>query len=316
MITLTSEKGLVRIESWDDVVTRPGYAKDIDPKTIKLQAIIGNYAFSDYIPCGLCSCHQPHGRGYLVTTQDGRETNIGKDCGKTHFAVDFVQMQRTFDRDLNAMRRREHLWTLKNRLPSVTSELAALKAGPRGATWMHSKIAQLLGKSGGMPRSITNAVSEAMRSNGALIMQRALTKEERATRPMTADIAGLEHLRGKTDQFATEQVGQLEGYTALTAENSLRAILVDKLEPFLASLEQADIDSLVSKDLNALYRAGSDFDPLLARLRSAVVQGARLLRKANIEQLHVFATNQSERRALQLFANALPTDASMNMEAR
>jgi hypothetical protein len=304
MITLTTEKGLVRIESWDDVVTRPGYAKDIDPKTIKLQAIIGNYAFGDYIPCGLSTCHQPHGKGYLVTTQDGRETNIGKDCGKTHFSVDFVQMQRTFDRDLNAMRRREHLWTLKYRLPSVTNELAALKAGPDGATWMHSQIAQLLGKSGSLPRPITNAVNEAVRSNGGLSMQRALTKEERETRAAAADVTGLQR-QTAIGQFVTEQIGQLEGYTALTAENSLRAILVDKLEPFIAALEQADIDSLPSKDLNALYRAGSDFDPLLERLRNAVTQGSRLLRKANIEQLLPFATNTNEKRAVQMFANGL-----------
>lgn len=307
MITLTTEKGLVFIESWDDVVTRPGYAKDIDPKTIKLQAIIGNYAFADYIPCGLSTCHQPHGKGYLVTTQDGRETNIGKDCGKTHFSVDFVQMRRTFDRDLNAMRRREHLWTLKHRLPSVTSELAALKAGPNGATWMHSQITQLLGKSGSLPRPITNAVNEAVRSNGALTTQRALTKEEREARAAAADVTGLQQ-QTAIGQFVTEQIGQLEGYAALTAENSLRAILVDRLEPFIVALEQADIDSLPSKDLNALYRAGSDFDPLLERLRNAVAQGARLLRKANIEQLLHFATNTNEKRALQMLANSLPTN--------
>lgn len=306
MITLTTDKGLVRIESWDDVLTRPGYAKDIDPKTIKLQAIIGNYAFGDYIPCGLSTCHQPHGKGYLVTTQDGRETNIGKDCGKTHFFVDFVQMQRTFDRDLNAMRRREHLWTLKHRLPSVTNELAALKAGPNGATWMHSQIAQLQGKSGSLPRPITNAVNEAVRGNGVLTMQRALTKEEREARAAAADVTGLQRQTG-IGQFVTEQIGQLEGYTALTTENSLRAILVDKLEPFVAALEQADIDSLPSKELNALYRAGSDFDPLLERLRNTVAQGSRLLRKANIEQLLPFATSLNERRAVQLFANGLPS---------
>src|SRR3546814_995823 len=86
MITINGEKGFVRIESWDDIESRPGFAKDIDPRSVKLKAIIGSYTFSDYIPCGLSTCHQPHGNGFLVVTVDGRETNIGRICGKRHFS--------------------------------------------------------------------------------------------------------------------------------------------------------------------------------------------------------------------------------------
>src|SRR3546814_4713524 len=83
MITINGEKGFVRIESWDDIESRPGFAKDIDPRSVKLKAIIGSYTFSDYIPCGLSTCHQPHGNGFLVVTVDGRETNIGRICGRS-----------------------------------------------------------------------------------------------------------------------------------------------------------------------------------------------------------------------------------------
>src|SRR3546814_1412159 len=130
MITINGEKGFVRIESWDDIESRPGFAKDIDPRSVKLKAIIGSYTFSDYIPCGLSTCHQPHGNGFLVVTVDGRETNIGRICGKRHFSVDFVQMSRVFLKDLRAQQNREFLWELKHRLPSRseehTSELQSL----------------------------------------------------------------------------------------------------------------------------------------------------------------------------------------------
>lgn len=59
MITLNHDKGLVRVESWDDIESRPGFTKEIDPKAIKLHAIIGSYVFADYVPCGLSTCHQP-----------------------------------------------------------------------------------------------------------------------------------------------------------------------------------------------------------------------------------------------------------------
>lgn len=306
MITLNSDKGLVRIECWEDVETRPGFTKDIDPRTIKLKAILGSYAFSDHIPCGLSSCHQPHGHGYLVVTHDGRETNIGKDCGKKYFAVDFVTMQKMFDRELKASLNREYLWSIRNRLPSIRIELDGLKQGPYGASWMHSQIVQLLGQSGSLPRSITNAVKEAIRSNGALKIQRALTKEERKIRDVAADVTGLEHRRTKTEQFTTEKIGQIDGYASLLNENSLRGILVGKLEPFIAALGAADLDSLPRKELNALYRAGSDFDVLLQRLKNAIADGTRLLQKNNIAQLLAFATNNGDRRAVQTFIGGLP----------
>lgn len=37
MITHNTEKGLVRIELWDDIVSRPGFLAAIDPKTVKLK---------------------------------------------------------------------------------------------------------------------------------------------------------------------------------------------------------------------------------------------------------------------------------------
>src|SRR3546814_15780154 len=108
---------------YDDIESRPGFAKDIDPRSVKLKAIIGSDTFSDYIPCGLSTCHQPHGNGFLVVTVDGRETNIGSICGKRHFSVDFVQMSRVFLKDLRAQQNREFLWELKHKLPSVTAEI-------------------------------------------------------------------------------------------------------------------------------------------------------------------------------------------------
>lgn len=282
---------------------------NVDPKTVKLKSIIGSYTLPAEIPCGLSTCHQPHLNGYLVAAQDGLETNIGHQCGKKHFSVEFTQLRNAFTRDFNAKLRREHLWSLKHRLPSIKEELAKLKTDPLGATWIHNKIAQLLGNSGVLPRTITNEVREASRrGNGALVVQRKLTTEERQRLSAASDVTGLER-RPRQESFTQEIVGQLEGYAALTRENSLRTILHEKLVPFIESLETSDIDSLGPKELNALYRAGSDFDTLLDRLRSAISQGLRLLTRRNIEQLHQFAVSPSERRMFESFSSALPAEA-------
>ncbi len=107
MITLNSDRGLVQIDSWTDIETRPGFVKDLDPTAHKLKSIIGRYVFSDRIRCGLSNCHTPHAKGYIVVTEDGHETNIGKDCGKTYFGVDFEILSGQFERDLAASQNRE-----------------------------------------------------------------------------------------------------------------------------------------------------------------------------------------------------------------
>ncbi len=74
----------------------------------QLEAIIGRYSFLDKIKCGLSNCHTPHGRGYIVTTKAGLQTNIGKDCGKTYFGVDFETLPKKFDRDMTAAESRSY----------------------------------------------------------------------------------------------------------------------------------------------------------------------------------------------------------------
>lgn len=306
MITLNTEKDLVRIESWDDILGRPGFTPNVDPKSVTLKSIIGSYTLPAEIPCGLSTCHQPHLHGFLVAVQDGVETNIGHRCGKKHFSVEFTQLKRAYTRDFNAKLRREHLWSLKNRLPAIQEELAQLKVAPFGAAWINNKISQLLGNSGNLPSTITNAVREAVRNgNGALLIQRRLTSEERQRMSAASEVTGLDR-RSKQALFTEEIVGQLEGFAALSRENSLRTVLHDKLLPFIAALEVADIDSLLPKELNALYREGSDFDTLLDRLHSAISQGTRLLTRSNINQLQQFAISPQDRRSFQAFANELP----------
>jgi hypothetical protein len=63
MITISVERGLVRLSSWDEVYETPGFVKALDPKSAKLKEIIGVYSFGSRQPCGLKSCKQPHGNG-------------------------------------------------------------------------------------------------------------------------------------------------------------------------------------------------------------------------------------------------------------
>lgn len=309
MITLNSDKGLIRITSWDDIESVPGFTANIDPKTVKLKEIIGSYSFGTLIPCGLSTCHQPHGNGFLVAAADGRVTNIGRICGKRHFSVEFTQMSRVFLATVRAQQNREFLGELKHRLPNITAEVATLKAGEHGAAWINKRINQLMGQSGSLPTPIVNAVRQvARRGDGALMVQRAATREEREALEAAANITGMER-RNHIGNYVEVQAGQLDGFSALAPNNGLREILV-AIEPFLAVLSEADIDSLPDKQLRELSKAGGELEPALERLRTVIAAGRRLLVHRNIRQLSQFATNRTESKLFDAFLRDLPQQES------
>jgi hypothetical protein len=62
-----------------------------------------------------------HSRGYPVATKDGWLTNIGKDCGRICFGVDFETMSRQFDKDIAAKESRERIWSFSFRADEIAS---------------------------------------------------------------------------------------------------------------------------------------------------------------------------------------------------
>lgn len=310
MITLNTDKGYIRIESWDDIATRPGFTVDIDPRTVQLKSIIGSYNFKDRFPCGLSTCHQPHGKGYVVVATDGRETNIGSVCGKRYFGVEFKRMRNAFDLDLRHSEYRERLHALKHAAPKYSAEVDALKGGEWGALRIQGLLSQITGaRIGVVPTKVADAVRQARRrGDGGIYIARRANAAERGMANVFIDRAGRER-RMPAAEFVDEQVGQLEGFAALAAENDIRAVLVLRIEPFLADLARADIDVLAPKDLTRLHKRSESLGSDLEQLKAILAQGRRLFQRENIEQLARFAETPAERRAFAQFLEALPREA-------
>ena len=73
-----------------DLQSRPAYLPSLDATDATLAEVLAPYHFDEPYPCGLASCRQPHQQGFLVVTDDGFETNVGKDCGKRIFGEEFA----------------------------------------------------------------------------------------------------------------------------------------------------------------------------------------------------------------------------------
>lgn len=299
MITLNTDKGLVRVDTWDDVQTRPGFTTDIDPNRVQLKTIIGSYQFKDFISCGLSTCRQPHGRGYLVVTVDGRETNIGKDCGKVHFSVDFEDMRRAFDREVTRRDRRERLAALQHRVPRFEAEIARIRDSKNGANWVHKQISCLLSPGKGIPQEIIDRVKTLRQSrNGLLTIERSASEAERAALEASGQ-RGPHH-------SVTETVGRLEGASALYPENDLRVILVEKLGSVLSRLAEVDVDTLTDRQLAELVQKSSEIEPTIRQAEQVVRAGRQLLTKTNLNQLSRFLSIQADINVFGRFLRDLP----------
>ena len=300
MITLNRDRGLQRIENFNDVYEIPGFRVDVDPKAVILETIIGNYTESDFVRCGLSSCHKKHGKGYLVKIEDGTVTNIGKDCGKTHFGVDFESMRQNFDRDIQNKERRENLKAFQNHIPEFRKIIAEVRTEDAGADWVFHNINALTTPGKGVPDSIVDTVRRVTRTRNAVLTNpRFATKAEREQ----AEVSEGRKIDGP--YYINEPVGQLEGIGVLYAENDIRELLILGLEKLLKDIEALDVDSLPSPKLRTNINLATGADAQLSRARASVNAGRIFLRADNLKVLLEFAEDQNEQHEFQGFLKSL-----------
>ena len=297
MITLTTERGLVRIGTWSDIETLPGFDKNIDPKTVKLQSILGKYRFADHVTCGLSTCHHKHFRGYVVVAEGGRVTNIGKDCGKTHFGVDFETLSREFDRDLLDRERREALHAARNRVDSYARQIDELKNAPKGGTWLNKQLKALREIGTGLPPNLCRVLDNLIRAqSNTLVRQRLASERELEIMRETGAIAE-DDKRSKV--MIDEEVGLLAGLPVLYAENDIRQLLVLNLGETMGRLRKIDIDSASSHELAILTKRVSNIEPTMERCQQIIVIGQQFFARENLAQLaEITESADDEKRAM------------------
>jgi hypothetical protein len=298
MITISVERGLIRLKSWDDMLETPGFTRDIDPKVAKLKEVLGVYAFESKQPCGLKNCRQPHGNGYLVATTDGHITNLGSVCGKNNFSVAFTSLRRNFDNELRSKERRERLDSLKSRLPSIRTRVDALKTdvGP-----YYSAIRQLSGDTGSaVPQPIVDAVRLMRRSgDGAIQTSRRATRQELEIAVATGSA------REGTPFYVTETIGRLSNIAAMADVASLRSTL-QELEPALIKLETTDVEVMSEKEARNIDRLTAGLDSRLDKLQLAATSLKTFATKGNLAQLAKLVESNSDRLAFSSFLASLP----------
>ncbi len=300
LITINTEKQLIRVDDWATIIERAGFTDNLNPKQHELKVIIGRYAFKDKLRCGLSSCHTPHNRGYIVVTKSGLETNIGKDCGKTHFGVDFNDMSRQFEREVTEKENRETLWSFHFKLDDILQSMEHIRRAERGADWVHRRSRPLVELNKGCPEKIVRRIGEMLKTGTSVVtVPRLATKEE----------ADAEEARtGRRVQrpyYVEEPVGQIADLHVLHRENDLREILVLDLEAKCKELADVDIDTMTYEHLSRWVKWVGTVDEKLQRAKDAVASGRRLLTAKNLSCLSQIVSNSDDVRAFNEYVKTL-----------
>jgi hypothetical protein len=277
LITLSSEQGLINTENWDDVVSRPGYRTDLNPADHELDSIIGRYALADKIRCGLSNCHTPHGRGYIVATKEGLSTNIGKDCGKTYFGVDFETLSKQFDRDVTESENRKRLNSFALQVENIERRIDELRHQPRGADWVYKKSRALVNAASGCPEGVVRRISTMLKTGTSL-----LTKDREAT---SDEIDNLEVTQGRTIErpyFISDPVADIAGLQVLYAENDVKELLVINLDTNLRAFKSLIVHALSFEQLRRWVKWVDAVEKTIERAAAAVTLGRQLLTETNL----------------------------------
>ena len=290
MITLNTDKGLVSIESWEDIIQLPGYTRDLNPEKIKLKEITGKYSLKEKISCGLSTCHQPHNHGYIATTESGELTNIGNICGKNHFGIAFEEFSRKFDERLTDHNNREYITSFQSKITAHLKSIHELRTCDKGADWVYRNTRPFLINSTNCPERIFNEIKRMIRDrNGKFSTYRLATNEE---------IKELEAIQNKSiplPHYIEEPTGILRGLTCLFSDYDLREILIKDLTENLKKLTTLDITNSLSQELKHWSKWIQGFDKKIERAKTATKAGNAFLKRNNIIQLQEILTSSKEK---------------------
>lgn len=300
MIVLNTAKELTHIEKWEDVTSRVDYREDVDPKQHELESIIGRYVIPEKVRCGLSNCRTQHARGYLVGTKSGVVTNIGRDCGKVYFGVDFEELSAKFERDMTEKENRAKLDSLSFRIDDIKKQIEQLRRQEHGADWANRNIGRLTSSPKDVPSIVSRHLSQMIKERQPVIrLQREATGEE---------VARMEAAQGKSlprPQYIEEPVGQIDGFDALYPENNLRQLLVLDLEENIKVFETLNVDTMSFAELKKWAKWEASIEPTMERASHAVQRNGQLLTEANLRPLVRLLDDRDEEALFQKFLRQL-----------
>lgn len=280
-----NKQHLLRFEHPSQWRDRPGWRERIKLSEHNLASIIGGYHLGRDLwqHCGLCNTE--HGRGYVVATTEGLETQIGKDCGLKHLGARFEELERQFTVALEAQDRMK-------RLRELLLQKGAMLSRAEQAMWdcglAAAAIADIKHKIEREP-TLADVLRKSTSADGSVFVDYRVSDDE------------FEVTRRR---YRREVVGRIDGHAAITTR-SPKALIQESVLPLVHSLTEAMLSGLANKSLAAKAKEANDATGILIEADAYVALAKRFGARRN---WHAFAsafgpgrlkTNDRGRRILQ-----------------
>ncbi|HFU1359514.1 TPA: hypothetical protein ACGQTY_002699 [Citrobacter farmeri] len=254
MLYMKENGVLIKLDSWEQVYSRPNFIKDLDLKDKKLKALIGYYKNEPPRKCGIKSCHSSHMKGGIVITEDDFEASIGHICGSKIFEEKFDNLIKQLEKEVDFEIYKEAVASRKSRLFEYWSKAAALTSGKNGILKLAEKIANIKNALVAGRYAATELVR--MASN----QQTVVTKEiwvEKEKKELTEEEANSGEKKYKIE---TVVCGQIKNIEVLLAANDLNKLYNEEIESVIKGLEKLDLQTASPSQVKNIGRSVSSLD--------------------------------------------------------
>jgi len=272
---------IVMIECADDISGRPSFHEKLifEEGVRGFDKILGVYRFKDtWIRCGISDCRENHLHGYLISTTDGLETVIGKDCGKKIFSVEFVEQMKIVDAFHSRRRKIETVKKLKNELTYVLVAVENLQRSNIDLSELKDQF------KGAVPPGTLSLLQERARKGNTAIMQTVrMTKSEWAAhREVNRSTERQRHSRG----FKEISIGELRGLDYLLG-NSEIIIITSLLNPLrdLAKLKDHEMDDLDNSRISTWAKLANELPQRIKTAQTFINDGYKFFTESNLLEL-------------------------------
>lgn len=265
------EGDIASFPTWESVVSYAGYVEKMDPRIDDLIKVIGHDDLSDWHPCGLVDCCQPHMHGWVVMDTKQRVTNLGSRCGAKRFS-NLSDLNLQFKKVNKAKQTRARLVAWKTKVDQVIQRSADLKSQAFGIRWLRSLLKELRER---LPTEVVSSLRQrAGKSDTAVFETRQRSREEIADLVDRGERAG-------TARFEQVQVGALVGLEIFAKSNALEVMVGQNIDLPLRQIKEIAHDSSTNL-IEAALKAADQAEGLLEKLPDLAAAGLAFVSQENL----------------------------------
>lgn len=305
MIFVRTEKGSQKVECWEEITNRPRFIGQISKAEHTLSEIIGFYQFKNEIHCGLKGCNQPHQRGYLVRTEDGIETNIGKVCGTGEFGIQFKELTGSFHKFMDLETNKMAISEAKQKCASWSATIEGLRKSKPSINTCASNIEKIQNANYAGRLAAAEIRLLAKSQNGLVKLTEVETSKLAREILFSAD----KHMRESGEATSDYIIGKVSFTNVLLPENNLKERFIS-ISDDIKGIHKISLESASSPTIADIARRANTLEDRIKQLKLLLHEAVKFLNIKNLSAIsnklkYSSTAPESELRSFETFLRTL-----------